>query len=227
MYNIIHKITLKYIGGLPLKAKKIRKVISVKIEKLSDNKIRITLSSTELKERHLDFQALRYNTPEAQTLFLDMMKQAENEHGFKTSNCQLFIEAASINDGQFIVTVTKIQEKALPPVPQKRRTLPEIKVRKKQTSTSGKIIYKFDEFEQICELIKSKSIPLDLPSTLYEYNNTFFLVLKPSPKTHLLILEFGEMVKDLDIAEGFLSEHGNKIIDSSALNTINENFVKV
>ena len=200
----------------------------MKIEKLSDNKIRITLSNTELEERHLDFQALRYNTPEAQTLFLDMMKQAEHEHGFKTSNCQLFIEAASVNNGQFIVTVTRIQEKVLPPVPQKRRnSLPEIKVRKKQPPVSEKIIYKFNEFEQICELIKSKCIPLDLPSTLYEYNNTFFLVLKPSPKIHLLILEFGEMIKDLDIAEGFLQEHGNKIINNSALSTINENFVKV
>ena len=91
-------------------------------------------------------------------------------------------------------------------------------------------VYRYEqiqyEFEQICELIKSKCIPLDLPSTLYEYNNTFFLVLKPSPKIHLLILEFGEMVKDLDTAEGFLEEHGKKIINNSALNTINENFIK-
>ena len=76
-------------------------------------------------------------------------------------------------------------------------------------------------------MIKSKCIPLDLPSSLYEYNNTFFLVLKPSPKIHLLILEFGEMVKDLDIAEGFLMERGNKIIEKSALSTINDNFVKI
>ena len=82
------------------------------IEKINDNKIKITLSNSELEERNLDFQSLRYNTPEAQTLFLDMMKQAEYEHGFKTANCQLFIEAASVNNGQFIVTVTKLQEKS-------------------------------------------------------------------------------------------------------------------
>ena len=35
------------------------------------------------------------------------------------------------------------------------------------------------------------------------------------------------MVKDLNIAEGFFEEHGNKIIDESALSTINKNFVKV
>lgn len=203
-------------------------MISVKIEKLSDNKIRITLSSKELEERHLDFQALRYNTPEAQTLFIDMMKQAENEHGFKTANCQLFIEAASVNNGQFIVTVTKLQEKALPPVPQKRRNnLPELKIKKKRLESLEKVIYKFNDFEQICEMLKAKCIPLDLPSSLYEYNNTFFLVVKPSPKIHLLILEFGELVKNNEVAEGYLQEHGNKIIDKSALSIINDNFVKV
>lgn len=201
---------------------------SVKIEKINDNKIKITLSNRELEERNLDFQSLRYNTPEAQTLFLDMMKQAEYEHGFKTANCQLFIEAASVNDGQFIVTVTKLQEKSLPPVPQKRKnSLPELKVKKKQTVVNQKIIYKFDNFEQICELVKTKYIPLDTPSTLYEYNNTFFLVLIPSPKTHLLVLEFGEQVKDSKIAEGFLHEHGNKIIDGEVINVINKNFIKV
>ena len=199
---------------------------SVKIEKINDNKIEITLSNSELEERNLDFQSLRYNTPEAQTLFLDMMKQAEYEHGFKTANCQLFIEAASVNNGQFIVTVTKLQERSLPPVPQKKKnSLPELRVKKKQAKVNEKIIYKFDNFEQICELVKAKCIPLDLPSTLYEYNNTFFLVLTPSPKTHLLILEFGEQVKDSGIAEGFLHEHGNKIIDGEVMNVINKNFI--
>ncbi len=200
----------------------------MKIEKINDNKIKITLSNSELEERNLDFQSLRYNTPEAQTLFLDMMKQAEYEHGFKTANCQLFIEAASVNNGQFIVTVTKLQEKTLPPVPQKRKnSLPELKVKKKQTVVNQKIVYKFDNFEQICELVKTKSVPLDIPSTLYEYNNTFFLVLIPSPKTHLLILEFGEQVKDSKIAESFLYEHGNKIIDGEVMDVINKNFIKV
>lgn len=200
----------------------------MKIEKINDNKIKITLSNSELEERNLNFQSLRYNTPEAQTLFLDMMKQAEYEHGFKTANCQLFIEAASVNNGQFIVTVTKLQEKTLPPVPQKRKnSLPELKVKKKQTVVNQKIVYKFDNFEQICELVKTKSVPLDIPSTLYEYNNTFFLVLIPSPKTHLLILEFGEQVKDSKIAESFLYEHGNKIIDGEVMDVINKNFIKV
>lgn len=196
----------------------------MKIEKINDNKIKITLSDQELEARNLDFKSLRYNTPEAQTLFWDMMKQAESEHGFITSNCQLFIEAASINNGQFIVTITKLQNKSLPALPQKRKPLPEIKVKRKP-ATTGETLYKFSNFEQICELIRSSDIPTDLPSSLYEYKDTFFLVTKPTPKIHLLISEFGEVIKESDMAEGFLYEHGNKVIKSFALKTIKEKFM--
>jgi len=197
----------------------------MKIEKINDNKIKVTLSTGELKERNLDFQALRYNTPEAQTLFWDMMKQAENEHGFKTSNCQLFIEAASINDGQFIVTVTKIQEKALPPAPQKKKLpMPELKVRKKSTVKSENSIYKFDDFEQICELISSVSIPADTPSSLYEYNGSYFIVGKTSKQLHLIISEFSEVIKDSIAIEGILGEHGKKIIEKTAFNKLIKSF---
>ena len=199
----------------------------MKIEKISDNKIKVTLSVKELEERNLDFQSLRYNTPEAQTLFWDMMKQAENEHGFKTSNCQLFIEAASINDGKFIVTVTKLQDKVLPPVPQKKKLpIPELKVRKKQTNKSENSIYKFDDFEQICNLLSATEIPSNLASTLYEYKNAFFLVAKPSKDLHLIISEFGEIVKDSVTIEGLLQEHGNKIVEKNALNKLEKSFKK-
>ena len=199
----------------------------MKIEKINDNKIKVTLSSKELEERNLDFQSLRYNTPEAQTLFWDMMKQAENEHGFITANSQLFIEAASINDGKFIVTVTKIQDKALPPVPQKRKLpVPELKVRKKQTTKAENSIYKFDDFEQICNLLLTIDIPSNLASTLYEYKGSFFIVTKPSKKLHLLISEFGEVVKDSITIEGILQEHGNKITEKNAFNKLEKSFKK-
>lgn len=197
----------------------------MKIEKINDNKIRVTLSTRELEERNLNFQSLRYNTPEAQTLFWDMMKQAENEHGFKTTNCQLFIEAASLNNDQFVVTVTKLQDKVLPPSTQKKKAPAlELKVRKKSQTESENTIYKFNDFEQICSLISNLDIKKDLPSSLYEYNGSYFLIMRSSKKVHLLALEFGEIVKDSISIEGFLKEHGNKIIEKNAINKISENF---
>lgn len=199
--------------------------MDMKIEKINDNKIKVTLSVSELEERNLNFQSLRYNTPEAQTLFWDMMKQAENEHGFKTTNCQLFIEAASINDGQFIVTITRLQDKVLPPAPQKKKLpMPELKVRKKQQDKSQNVVYKFDDFEQICNLVSATSTISNEPSTLYEYKNSFFIVANPTKQTHLIISEFCEVIKDSTEVEGILQEHGTKIIEKEAFSKIAKSF---
>ena len=204
----------------------------MKIEKINDNKIRITLSNSELEERNLDFQSLRYNTPEAQTLFFDMMKMAETEHGFHASNCQLFIEAASINGGQFIVTITKLHDKVVPAVPKKKAMVPELKVKKKTLILN--LIYRFDSFEQICQLANSKLLPQNLPAELYEYNDIYFLAVKTDTmqknqlkKVNLIISEFGELVRDSETIDATLAEHGNRIIKQYALKKIAQHFCKI
>jgi len=204
----------------------------MKIEKINDNKIRITLSNSELEERNLDFQSLRYNTPEAQTLFFDMMKMAETEHGFHASNCQLFIEAASVNGGQFIVTITKLHDKIIPPVQKKKTIVPELKVKKKTLILN--LIYRFETFEQICELANSRLLPLNLPAELYEYNKVYFLAVKTDAmqkeqlkKINLIISEFGELVQDSETIDATLAEHGNRIIKQYALKKITQHFCKI
>lgn len=204
----------------------------MKIEKINDNKIRITLSNSELEERNLDFQSLRYNTPEAQTLFFDMMKMAETEHGFHTANCQLFIEAASVNGGQFIVTITKLHDKVLPAMPKKKAIVPELKVKKKTLILN--LIYRFESFEELCGLTNSKMLPLNLPTELYEYNNVYFLSVKTESmekdqlkKVNLIISEFGELVQDSEMMTATLAEHGNRIIKQYALKKISQHFCKI
>ena len=54
----------------------------MKIEKLNENKLKITLNSEDLKARNIDVQAFIYNTPESQDLFWDVMREAEKEYGF-------------------------------------------------------------------------------------------------------------------------------------------------
>lgn len=51
----------------------------MKIEKLSDDKIRITLNIDDLKENDIDFQSFMSNSIESQDLFMDMLEKAEKE----------------------------------------------------------------------------------------------------------------------------------------------------
>ena len=70
----------------------------MKIEKLNENKIRITLNIDDLKERDIDYHSFMSNSIESQSIFLDMLNTAEKEVGFNTDDCKIMIEALALKD---------------------------------------------------------------------------------------------------------------------------------
>lgn len=196
----------------------------MKIEKINDNKIKITLSAKDLEERNLDFQALRYNSPEAQNLFWDMIKCAESEHGFIASNCQLFIEAASIMDGNFIVTITKMTDsRALPTIPSPKSKPTAIRVKKKQMINSANAIIRFDKIDDLYDALLIEELP-KINSKLYEYDKSYYLSIKPNmtqiqdfKKLVTLLSEFGNIEREFNYIESKLMEYGNELIPRDAL----------
>lgn len=70
----------------------------MRIEKITDNKIRITLNIEDLKEKNMDLHSFMANSFESQSLFLDMLEEADKEVGFKTDNYRLMIEAIATSD---------------------------------------------------------------------------------------------------------------------------------
>ena len=50
----------------------------MKIEKISDNQIRCTLTRADLADRQLQLSELAYGTEKAKSLFRDMMQQPSN-----------------------------------------------------------------------------------------------------------------------------------------------------
>lgn len=199
----------------------------MKIEKINDNKIKITLSARDLEERNLDFQALRYNSPEAQNLFWDMIKRAETEYGFIAANCQLFIEAASVMDGNFIVTITKMNEtKPLPNMPfvKPKTVTTALKVKKKQSSNNATAIISFDKIDDLYDALLMNTIPLKVNAKLIEYNKKYYLLVKPNlielqdaKKLIASLSEFGKVEREYDYIESKLLEYGNELIAKDAL----------
>ena len=82
----------------------------MKIERISENILKVTISLDDLEERNISLESLNYNSPAAQELFWDMMEQAEVQFGFDLSDSQLVIEPVSDLDDEFIITITKIDE---------------------------------------------------------------------------------------------------------------------
>ena len=79
----------------------------MKIEKLSDNQIRCTLTRADLAERQLQLSELAYGTEKARSLFHDMMQQAAQEFGFEAENMPLMIEAIPSSSDSIVLIILK------------------------------------------------------------------------------------------------------------------------
>ncbi len=82
----------------------------MKIEKISDNQIRCTLSKEDLIDRELRISELAYGTEKAKALFRDMMQQASYEFGFEADDIPLMIEAIPISTECLILVITKVED---------------------------------------------------------------------------------------------------------------------
>lgn len=111
----------------------------MKFEKLNENKIRIILSNQDLADKNIDFNSFMSNSAETQTLFLDMLEEAEEKVGFITRDHKIKIEALAMADGDFVVTVTRFGKKDENDVviPNKNK---KIKVRRKTNTSSVSIV---------------------------------------------------------------------------------------
>jgi len=80
----------------------------VKIERISENQIRCTLSKHDLMERHLKISELAYGSEKAKDLFRDMMEQANIDFGFEADDIPLMIEAIPTSKDSIVLVITKV-----------------------------------------------------------------------------------------------------------------------
>lgn len=207
----------------------------MRFEKLSENKIRITLDINDLNENDIDYQSFMSNSTDAQKLFLDMLDKAEKEIGFTTKDYKVMVEALATNDGNFILTITRDT------VEEDQFRKKNLRIRRKNVQLKNtQAIYSFssfDDFCTFCTFINSSVLnKLDTFSknfSLYTYNNLYFLVINninldfPYLKTfYSTISEFGKFVNDSNLFENKLMEHGRLIIKDKAIKTCIKHFVK-
>lgn len=209
----------------------------MKIEKLNDDKIRITLNMEDLKEQDIDFHSFMSNPIETQDLFMNMLEKAEKEVGFVTDDYRVMIEALVTSSDTFVLTVTRIN-------PEKQKSTyksKKIGIKRKSIAINAKkAIYcfdSFDEFLEYCKFLKNDILQYlsDFVNSnkLYEYNNKYYLVLEDiHMNTHLLksftsgITEFACFINNSDLFESKLLEYGKIIFENNAIRQCFKHFIK-
>ncbi len=208
----------------------------MKMEKISENIIRVTISLKDLEERNIDLNSLTYNSPAAQELFWDMMEQAETLFGFSASESQLIFEASQNSDDDFVVTITKIDEdgdfESIHKYIKNKYKLSDTKVKRRNRKIyTAFMVYSFSSFDDLCQLSHVLHPVFSGQSTLYKLGTAYYLVLVKSRMTlsdiknlETIISEYGNKVSNARFFEGYLNEYGSKLIDSNAIEVINKFF---
>ena len=153
----------------------------MKFEKVNNDKIKITLSSADLEANDIDFHSFMSNSNETQSLFLAVLDKAERDYGFSTNNYQLKVETLALDNGSFILTITRSR---VPNTVENNIQKRKFKVSRKIPSlTSASLIYKFNSFEDFCDFIEflesSELTDIDKVSKnsmLYCYNSYYYLI---------------------------------------------------
>lgn len=82
----------------------------MKIEKLSDNQIRCTLTRDDLADRQLKLSELVCGSERAKSFFHEMIQQATSEFGFEVNDIPLMIEAIPTSTDSLVLLITKVDE---------------------------------------------------------------------------------------------------------------------
>lgn len=206
----------------------------MKIEKLTDNKIRIIINFDELSENDVDLISLSQNSEKAHSLFKIILDEAEKQVGFKVNDCKLLIEAFSSSDGYVIFTLTKYKRENTSNQQKKLKFK-----RKKPNNLLQNAIYKFDSFETFCNFCTyfknldsfnfngfAKNI------SLYQYNDSYFLVLtqinkesKMNTQFFTIISEFSNVISNSSLFRSQLLEYGNIIFKNNAITNCIKYFI--
>lgn len=197
----------------------------MKIEKLNENKIKITLNIDDLNARNIDVQSFIYNTPESQDLFWDVMREAEREYGFSVDESMVYVEASATASGIFTLTVTKTTNSLSQSNLKNKLKKQNYKLKRKNINKPlDNSVYKFNTFDDICDFCKASDIKLYGENSLYQLESAYYLLTSKIPNSN--ILEYAERMNNNDLLLAKISEYGKKIIEKDALQIISDNFVK-
>ena len=81
----------------------------MKIEKITENKIRIIVRQDDLKNFSADIHTIMTKAFESQQIFLEILDRAKKECGLDVEGHKLLIEAFSSQDDVLIFTITKFE----------------------------------------------------------------------------------------------------------------------
>jgi adapter protein MecA 1/2 len=182
-------------------------VLILKIEKLNENKIKITFNCQDLADNDIDFHSFMSDSEKSKSLFLKILDKAEETVDFQTEHCKLEFNTIALANGNFILTITKIYSEETTSNRKKK-----VHIKRKTNNTKSKFsIYRFSSFDyflDFCNFLEHNANTsfinkLENKNSLFKFGSLYFFAvstnnMSDSQKEFLFstITEFGNFVSN-------------------------------
>ncbi|MEK8127432.1 genetic competence negative regulator [Paenibacillus filicis] len=196
----------------------------MKMERLSQDKIRIFLTFDDLTERGIQKDDMWREIPKVHELFSEMMDQAYMELGFDASG-PLAVEVLAMPAQGMMVIVTRgkmnfnsgedtMEDELEEEVYELELTLEE----------TDQVTYAFNDFEDLLRLAKVMAPMLTDGGTLYAYKNKWILLLDAEAmdekKLQAVVAVLSEYGEAASVTQAVLEEYGKTVIAENAIGTL-------
>jgi adapter protein MecA 1/2 len=200
----------------------------MKIERLSQDKIRIFLTFDDLMERGIHKDDLWREIPKIHELFSDMMAQAHSELGFDASG-PLAVEVFALPAQGMVVIVTRggmnKSDSAAYLEDEEEEEVYEMEVTLEETDL---ISYAFTDFEHLLSAAKLLAPYLPEGGRLYYYKDKYILQIDPVEMHEYgyqsliaLLSEYGDATS---VTAAVLEDYGKVIIADNAISVLCTHF---
>lgn len=198
----------------------------MRIERLSQDKIRFFLTFDDLSERGIEKEDMWRDIPKVHELFNEMMDQAYKELGFEVSG-PVAVEVFALPAQGMVVIVTRGKTESVYDYDDALdyNDIYELEVTMEESEL---VIYAFTDFEYLIQAVHRLHDFLQDMGKVYHYKNRYYLVLDPADieeksydRMIAILSEYGEAST---ITQVVLDEYGTSVIEESAIETIHKHF---
>lgn len=167
----------------------------MQIKKINNDKLKIILSSNDLDEKNVDVDSFLANPIESQNLFFEILDLAEEKYDFDIEDNKAIIEAISLDNNIFILTITKISTDYC------------------ICNSKSKIYY----LENINDLLNLYSFTnknnIHIPEIeIYNFSNKYYIILnEENINFENTLLEFSNSLNNSSYIQDIFKEYGKRI----------------
>ena len=199
----------------------------MRIEKLNNDKIKVTLTTSDLINLNIDVKQLAPDSKELHTFLFHIMETIREETGFNPYSGQVVVEATPSRDGISIL-VSRLKTNSNRITRQQFNIASSVKAKMKKNAKI-KIFY-FDSFDDLCSALKEIDAESLLGSELYQLNSTYCFAVnneEQNRKCLSILSEFSPAQSEYPLQMTYIKEHGNLVAEGAQLLEMAENIKKL